>query len=322
MGDKFIPNADADFALMAGAFAKSIARDPARLAVVQADSDALSEAVARFEQAVVPCRAGASRSQATTREKNLARKEAERQIRRLARLIRVNESIDVATKFSLGLRQRRAKANSQACPKEPPRLRFVRALHEGSGSWPMHELEFRTAQTFSGAKPAGAVRVELFVDLISPGEPIPAWPGANHGGRPWYLRSFTRNPIVIVPPMARVPMQVVYWARWADSTGNVGAFSTTAVAVIEGGSYQRTLALSMDSQKPAPLLEDATRIGPAGREQTISIAILDAQYESLNPQSIALQATAALPATPDRQRRQLEGPPAENEERVEASEAA
>jgi hypothetical protein len=35
--------------------------------------------------------------------------------------------------------------------------------------------------------------------------------------------------------MARVPMRVVYWGRWADSVGNVGPFSATAAAWIEAG---------------------------------------------------------------------------------------
>ena len=101
----------------------------------------------------------------------------------------------------------------------------------------MHELSFFDFTTRSTRKPEGAVRLELFVDLVLTDEPIPARPGANHGGRPWYLRSYTRSPIVLAPPMASVPMRVVYWGRWADSVGNVGPFSATAVGWIEGGSH-------------------------------------------------------------------------------------
>jgi hypothetical protein len=56
-------------------------------------------------------------------------------------------------------------------------------------------------------------------------------------GTSLYLRSYTRSPIRLTPPMAKVPMRIVYWARWADSTGNVGPFSATAAAWIEGGNY-------------------------------------------------------------------------------------
>ena len=110
----------------------------------------------------------------------------------------------------------------------------MRALHEGGGATPVHELAFH-AMDHTKARPAGAVRLELFVDLVPPEEPIPAHPGANLASRPWYLRSYTRSPIRLVPPLARMPMQVVYWGRWADSAGSVGPFSATAVAWIEGG---------------------------------------------------------------------------------------
>lgn len=40
--------------------------------------------------------------------------------------------------------------------------------------------------------------------------------------------------------MPSSPMQVVYWARWADSSGNVGPFSKTVVADVEGWPTTRT----------------------------------------------------------------------------------
>jgi hypothetical protein len=79
------------------------------------------------------------------------------------------------------------------------------------------------------------VRVEIFVDLVPPGQPIPQFPGQYLGGRPWYLRSFSRSPCKVKHPMPPVPMLVVYWARWADAQGNVGPFSQTCIARPEGG---------------------------------------------------------------------------------------
>jgi hypothetical protein len=192
-------------------------------------------------------------------------------------------------------------------------LRFERALHEGGGATPMHELSCK-AINFSKAKPEGAVRLELFVDLVPPDEPIPAHPGANHAGRPWYLRSYTRSPIVLQPPMARVPMRVVYWGRWADSTGEVGPFSATAVAWIEGGSHQLLpggtgLELgSLSGRKPVKLIEDASAPGPADRDVTYRVAVMEVQVQSMQP---------TLTATPQREARQLEGPA--NEETSEAA---
>jgi hypothetical protein len=87
--------------------------------------------------------------------------------------------------------------------------------------------------------------------------------------------------------MARVPMRVVYWGRWADSAGNVGPFSATAVGWIEGGSHallpggvgmQR---VGIGAAKPVKLTEVATDIGNVQREEKYSVAVLDAQFASL-----------------------------------------
>jgi len=308
MSSKFIPNGDFDFVTMAESFARHVAKDPARFEVSESDSEALSAAVVKYRAALQAARGNSSRSTVATRTKELAREEAEQIVRRLAHVIRANPKIDTVSKVLLNLRERPAKAKQQVCPPEPPRLKFVRALHE-SGAMPMHELEFRELDAYSSKKPAGAVRLELFIDLIPPDEPIPAHPGANHAGRPWYLRSFTRSPIVLAPPMTRVPMRIVYWGRWADSTGNVGPFSATAVGWIEGGSAHYLpggIGASVPGmRKLAPMLQDAAE--PAGRGETVRVLVLEAQYQSY--QQTIVDAAPQLPAPTEREpRRQLEGP--------------
>jgi hypothetical protein len=299
MSDKFIPNGDVDFVTKAECFARTIAKDPARFEIEQEDSDALSEAVRKFRAALGTCRSG-SRSEPATRAKDDAREVAVEIMRRLGHLARSNPRLDAATKISLGIRPREEKPKMLTVPNEPPRLRFVRAHHE-SASCPMHELSFTSLDWKS--KPPGAVRLELFVDLIPPEEPIPEYPGANHAGRPWYLRSYTRSPIKLTPPMARVPMRVVYWARWADSVGNVGPFCATAVAWIEGGSNAHLpggtgIVMNMlGAPKPVRILEDATASSPAGRDESYTVAVLQVRY-GVGPDALP------EPAPP----RQLEAP--------------
>ena len=241
-----------------------------------------------------------------------ARAEAERIVRRLGGVLRLNPRIDGAIKVSLGIAPRAEPAKVLPCPQEPPRLRFVRALHEGNGATPVHELAF-VAWDHSPAKPPGAVRLELFVDLIPPDEPIPAYPGANHASRPWYLRSYTRSPVRLTPPMARVPMRVVYWGRWADSAGNVGPFGATAVAWIEGGSHASlpggtgiTLG-SLGGRKPVAILEDVPADGPEGREESYRVAVLEVRYGTMSGR----ERVAALAAADERPLRRLEGPAGE-----------
>jgi hypothetical protein len=118
-----------------------------------------------------------------------------------------------------------------------------------------------------------AVRLELFVDLVPPGEPIPTWPGERWGGRMWYLRSYTRSPIEVEYPRCDEQMRVVYWARWAGANGATGPFSNTLATRVEGFDrpFRAHPALTDDARagrsitittitREIPALADATRI--------------------------------------------------------------
>lgn len=312
MGQKFIPNGDTDFVTMAEAFARNIASEPGRFAVSREDSEALCAVVATFRAAMTTARFGGERSPSATKAKEIARGEAEQHIRRIAHVVRATKSVDPVAKVMLNLRERSGKVQPLPCPQEPPRLRFVRALHEGSGATPMHELSFHSLDR--KPKPPGAVRIELFVDLIPPDERIPTHPAANHASRPWYWRSYTRSPIVLAPPMARVPMRVVYWGRWADSTGNVGPFSATAAGWIEGGTHAFLPGGVMPkfgafSAENAPaMMEDATAPGPAGRKTIYSVAVLEVLDQSFNPRMVEAYERRALEGSAKNETRQIEGP--------------
>jgi hypothetical protein len=282
MATKFIPNGDFDFVTKAEAFAKNIAADPARLNIAQDESEAFTQAVKQFRQALQEARTGA-RSQAATRRKEDTRATAEQLMRRLGHIVRSNLKLDAATKITLGIQPRAETAKILPCPQEPPRLRFLRAHHEGNGATPMHELSFEALDFKS--KPPGAVRLELFVDLVPPDEPIPGHPGANLNSRPWYLRSYTRSPIKLIPPIARVPMRVVYWGRWADTMGNTGPFSATCAAWIEGGSnHYLPGGVGMRlGRAPIPILDAPREPGSEKRDRTYVVAVLEAQVQSVIP---------------------------------------
>ncbi len=315
MSKKFIPNGDLDFVTMSSHFARTIAKDPQRFEIAQSDCDELTESVARFSAAFQVCRSS-GRSPSATRAKEDARADAERIIRHLGHLIRKNGRIEPASKVEAGISQRSEKAKIRPCPQEPPRLRFVRAHHEANGAAPRHELEF-SALDHSASKPPGAVRLELYVDLVAPEEPMPAYPGANHAGRPWYLRSYTRSPFTLVPPIPRVPMRVVYWGRWADSTGGVGPFSATAVAWIEGGSDQWLpggVRMAAPGSKAIPILEDAQSAGPRDRDAKYSVAVCRGASINCSIRTRSRPSRMeALPAPTKRETRQLEGPDAQSE---------
>jgi hypothetical protein len=280
MGKKLIPGGDRAFESLAKLFAKMIGGDPSKFEVSQDDADALVKAVDVFVDALAIASRGGSKSQVATRAKNEARAEAQAIVSRIGQAIRANKAIPSSAKLALNVEERPTRLKRQTCPMEPPKLRFSRVLHQRAGSVPMHELTFSSVSAvISRAKPDGAVRIELFVDLVPPDAPVPVHPGENHGGRPWYLRSYTRSPIVVAPPMARVPMRVVYWARWADSAGNVGPFSATAVGWVEGGNI--SLPAVTPDRRPALINVDTSTLQQT-RDSMYTVALIETHYLSLN----------------------------------------
>lgn len=233
-------------------------------------------------------------------------------MRRLANLLRANETLGPADRVALGLPERTKRPKVLTVPNEPPRLRFARAIHEGNGAVPEHELKFTSLD--DKPRPAGAVRVELFVDMIAPDGAIPAYPGARVGGgdgRPFYLRSYTRSPIRLIPPIADVPMRVVYWARWADTAGNVGPFSATAVGWVEGGSHFVRAPALPGSNRPAMIEVKVGEVEP----ETVLVALMTAGRMP------AERTARALGQAMRREVRQIDGP-GEEETELAAGEAA
>jgi hypothetical protein len=299
MGDKFIPSADLAFAQKAGGFADAVAGDPGRFGLSREQADSLRAAVTRFQELVFACQSPQGRLRSTTMQKNEARAAAERAVRGIANVVRANEAIDAVTKQLLGIRARPARLKVTTCPQEPPQLTFARALHEGGPSTPLHELTFSAIAWKRGSKPDGAVRMELFVDLVLPEQPIPAHPGDNLGGRLWYLRSYTRSPIRLVPPTTRVPMRVVYWGRWADSTGNVGPFSKTAVGWVEGGNAMMLPGGGGPRLGSGPHMQPVEALpAPATSGGRYAVALLEVHYQTAQPAALPPAQPPALPATP------------------------
>ena len=74
--------------------------------------------------------------------------------------------------------------------------------------------------------------------------------------------------------------------------GNVGPFSATAVGWTEGGTH-RKLPLVLGKLKTTPVIEDYAASGPAHREKTYVVALLEEQYRAFNPQTPANQLPAA-----------------------------
>ena len=103
MSRKFIPNGDHDFAVKAECFARTLLEGPDRFDGPRAEAEELDAAVKAYRAALQACRSG-GRSPAATRAKEDAREVAERIMRRLGHLVRLNERLGAASKVMLGIR--------------------------------------------------------------------------------------------------------------------------------------------------------------------------------------------------------------------------
>ena len=258
MGNRFIPDADLEFASMAEGFARVIAKDPQKYTLEPHDAEMLTRAVKAFRASLLQS-VPQNRNTATVQGKRDARKQAEEIVRRLGRIIRASDQISDADKIAVHIRPRDPRPVRRTVPLAPPILQFVGAENEGGHSAAgLHVIRFRESYDLKGRKkPHGAVRIELFVDLVPDGTPVPRFPGEFLGGRPWYLRSFTTSPIRVAPPVPPVSMLVVYWARWADAKGNVAPFSQTLRTRAEGWGGIAATPLIGPLPEPQQLEQDA-----------------------------------------------------------------
>lgn len=243
---RFIPPKDSDFAYMSRKFASHVVEHAERLEVPAEKMEELRAAAAVFREAL--CRSLYHRTAGpkATSEKNDARKHAEKVVRATARYLRgaVEEKLTGIDRLMLNMPERPKRAKRLECPQVAPELRFVGAVgphgtqvHVGNAV--RHILEYgNDFDHSSSAKPHGAARLELFVELVPVGEPIPSHPAERSGGRLWYVRSYTTSRFEVTFPVMDdgTPMLVCYWGRWADSSGGVGPFSQTCVARVEGAA--------------------------------------------------------------------------------------
>jgi hypothetical protein len=256
---KFIPEADSDFALTANWFLSLLKDNPACYGVTAEDVAAVAKAVGDFRDVLAKlnrARVGCGQSPMLRMQKDEARAKAEVCVRTYANIIRANPNVNVSKKKLARIKVRPARSGKRPCPQSPPHLDFlgsgdgvVGGVGTGSGSG-IHVLRFtdrnesvsvasREIGSVRRAKPDGAVRVELFFDMVPVGEPVPRLP--NERGWQKYIQSYTRSPIEVAFPITSEPMLFVYWAKWADSMGRTSRFSKPCVARVEGWTSSRAL---------------------------------------------------------------------------------
>lgn len=250
---KFIPEADRDFAFTASDFASHIRRNAEVCNISVEEVAEIDRTVKGFREAfreLLQARVGKGQSPQLRMRKDAARAKAEEMVRRFGNIIRADPTVPEMNKTLLRLKAKPKKLGKRKCPKTPPSLQFLGSgdgvaggVGIGSGSG-VHVIRFfdeeqgatlvpsKVQFVARKAKPDGAVRVELFFDMIPVGEAVPQVPNAR--GWPKYLNSYTRSPMEVDFPIPSEPMLFVYWARWAGSGCDVSRWSKPCVARVEG----------------------------------------------------------------------------------------
>jgi hypothetical protein len=109
------------------------------------------------------------------------------------------------------------------------------------------------------------------------------------------------------PPLPNAPMLVVYWCRWVGSNNDVGPWSETVVARVEGHPAQVWRGIGW--KNGARPLVDVSNEAEAVARGEYSVRVRDEQYEYLNRRGA--DPAAALPAPAEGESKlRLQAPPA------------
>ena len=254
MANELFPQGDADFAESARAFVYSVRNHPNRFCLPHDAVAELDAAVKAFRDAMMAHGNLYTKSLKTRLDKDATRAVAEKLMRHAVNAIRINREIDDGAKTILRIKVRPQKLRAKRCPQTPPKLKLIGLKHGTINNTGKHCIKFGHTDggKASAAKPAGAERLELFVDLVPHNEKIPTWPGERLGGRRWYLGSFTRSPAMVEYPLTDEPMRIVYWGRWAAGNNDFGPDSETLVAKVEGSDVRMIQCPSPGAQLPGP----------------------------------------------------------------------
>jgi hypothetical protein len=208
----FIPASDADALTWMQTFAAGISASVATYDLVAADATAIDTAVDAFAAAFAVSSNPATRTPVTINLKEVARDTAEAVCRQYAAQIKVNAGVSDANKIAIGVRPVNTGRTPVPVPSTSPLLNIVMAT---PGVLVARYADSATPD--SGAKPAGATNLQLFV---ATGTAAAVDPAAAD-----FVGAFTRNPIELPFAAADDGKVATLFGRWATRTGEVGPWS-------------------------------------------------------------------------------------------------
>jgi hypothetical protein len=237
MGADYIPEKDYKAAVWMKNFALHLRNDPSGYRTSAEDAEQIDELVLAFRTANAKTWDRSEMTLLLAREKNLARKAAERAIRPAYQRIRTDPKIADLLKLRAGVKPTAKRRQHVGPPITRPQLFLdsdtsgrmlirVRDLGSNRRGKPREAAGFELFQRIrplavwqamreQGIDSEAADAIELAKLSISLGEVPTGWQ---------YVGYFTAAPIVLAPPIAEMGDEVSLIVRWTNRKGEPGPF--------------------------------------------------------------------------------------------------
>ena len=212
MSDSYMPADDAGALSFMTVFAAGLTANTATYMVSSADALAVTNSVNLFAAALAITDDPATKTKVTVAAKDDARIAAEQIVRQYVSLIKPNAGISDPDKIAIGVRPVNTSRDPINPPSSSPLLNII-------GATPLSQT-IRYADTTtpdSGAKPFGALQLQLFVAV---GEEEADDPAAAQ-----FYGAFTKNPIGVQFAAEEDGKVATYFGRWVTRKGLIGPWS-------------------------------------------------------------------------------------------------
>jgi hypothetical protein len=219
MSTRFLPTREGALDTWLSNFSGLISAAPAAYGLSPAEAAVITAAVSDWHKAFEAASSPATRTQGAVAEKRVQKKHVVAVARRFAGIIRINDAVSSELKINLGLKLRARKGSPVPVPASPPYL-AVHRFEQG-----FHELRAADAESAPRrGKPAGAAGLMVFRAI---GEDPARGPQDAH-----FLTLVTRTTFTSTFEHAQRGLTATYFARWLNSKGEAGPWSTAMSAAI------------------------------------------------------------------------------------------
>ena len=221
-GEHYMPRPDGNFAAWANQYYDAVVKWWNANELEVTDLKPLEEALVTWAAAYPAHVAAQQRAEGARQAKDAARRELERQVRPISNFVQTYFNTSNADRAEMGITVRDTSPSPAPAPTTRP-LALVQ-----SGQRLTHQLRLVDESTPTRrARPKGVLGAEVWVKLVTPGEPAPTDPAALT-----FLTMTTKTAFATNYPAEAGGKAAVYMLRWINTRGEKGPWSDVATATV------------------------------------------------------------------------------------------